>query len=138
MKPGILLTFLLFVFIIAGCREEVISPGDPVTNENEIVQRRTVSSYTFIINAKNISFDITDTSGLNSLSTRLTIYVENYKSGEADIGIFSAGKILHETTVSGNTNGSSTDIIGANPYIVKIKCENFTGQLKVQLTRIEY
>lgn len=138
MKPGIIFILALFFLFISGCREEIIPPDDPVTNENEIVQRRTTSSYTFIINAKNISFNITDSPGLNSLSTRLTIYVENYKSGEADISLISAGEILHETTVSGNITGRSKDIIGVNPYTVNIKCENFTGQLKVQLTRIEY
>lgn len=137
MKP-VLFLFLVFVLFAAGCREEVIPPNDPVTNENEIVQRRTSSSYTFIINAKNISFDVTDAPGLNSLNTRLTVYVQNYKTGEADISLFSAGETLHSITLTGNTSGKSKDIIGVNPYSVKIKCANFTGQLKVQLTRIEY
>lgn len=137
MKP-VLFLLLVYITFAAGCREEIIPPNDPVTNENEIVQRRTSSSYTFIINAKNISFDVTDSPGLNSLNTRLTINVQNYKTGEADIRLFSAGEMLHSITITGNTTGKSKDIVGVNPYSVKIKCENFTGQLKVQLTRIEY
>jgi hypothetical protein len=127
---------LLFIIAVSGCREDIIPPNDPVTNVNEIVQRRTSNSYTFLINAKNISFSVVDQPGLNSYKTRLSLSVAEYGSGEANITVLSTDLVLKESKLDNNVTGTYTDITGLNPDIIKIICRNFTGQLKVQLTRI--
>ena len=132
-----ILLFLLLLAIVAGCREEIISPDNPVSNVNEPVETRTNNSYTFIINADNISFNRIDHLDLSSMNTRVYFNLADYSSGSVEISLFNQNNsIVYKEKISGNLTGSYFELKGQQPVTIIITCADFSGKLKIQLTSL--
>ena len=57
----IIITGLLLILIfIPSCREDIIAPGNAAGNINQPVRLKSGLSYTFLINAENISTSFRD------------------------------------------------------------------------------
>jgi len=78
---------IILAFIILSCREEIISPDNFVENVNEPVQIFERNSYTFLLNARGFSMNLTVPISFSSLSTRFNITLIDYGSGYANISV---------------------------------------------------
>jgi len=123
--------------VTAGCREEIVPPDNPATNINEPVQMRYRNSYTFLINAEKISFDLVDYPDLRTSTTSLYFTLSDYKSGTVSISILNKDDgLIFSEQYADNLPGFYYEIKGNLPAKIKIRCSDFSGKLKVQLTGI--
>src|SRR5512143_3248615 len=85
----IYLTLISIMLILSSCREDIIPPNTPSSNLNEPVRLVSGSSYTFILNANNISTTYRDYSGLSGTHSMINISLTDYKSGTVIFHIYS-------------------------------------------------
>jgi len=130
--------FIAFLFIINSCREEIIPPDNPAGNINQPVQSTSGNSYTFIINADRISNSITDHFSIFSVKSRLFFSLNSYVSGAVQISVFNdQNDLFFQETLNQNITGVSVDFEGKIPNSIVLAFYNFTGKLKVQLTKLD-
>ncbi len=133
----ILLPVLVFAFTFIRCREDINSISFSSSEINEPVKITSRNNYIFIINAKDLTNEITDYSELGSNRTRVFVSVEDYKSGFIRILISNPDKrIVYSNVFSGNDSGNIRTINGDVPESIQMKFENFSAKLKIQLTAI--
>ncbi len=137
VKNIILSIFLIFVSILSSCRENIIPPGNAVTNINEPVQFRTRTSYTFLINADNVSESIKDFPSLNSTYIRLFTSMLDVSSGSVQIILSDVNnQIWYSDSFDRDVKNHSIELRGGSPDLIQIRMSNFTGKLKIQLTSL--
>jgi hypothetical protein len=62
--------------------------------------------------------------------------ISDYKSGEVEISILGAERnVLYANLFKTELSGVSTNIVGYIPKILKLDFRNFSGKLKVHITR---
>ncbi len=133
MKYFIQIIFFSILFI--SCREEVISPGNPAGNINEPYASRTKFSYSFTINADNITQTVIDNTYLNTARARIFASVSDYSSGNVEIILKNqSNHLIYSTTIESNTTGRFNEFEGYQPDIITIKFVDFTGKFRVTLT----
>ncbi len=131
-----LIKFFMFLFIVLvmSCREDIVPPNNPAGNINEPVQTHTNNSYTFIINADNISRSVINYLSLHTTTMRIYTSVLDISSGSVQIFLLdSFNNTWYSRTIASETQNSSEELSGNNPRQIQIKMNNFTGKLKVQL-----
>ena len=138
MKLILLLILLATQFLFISCRQEVISPKNSLDNINEPQLSRTSTSYTFSINANNITETITDFTSLNTIKSSIHPVISEYSSGSVEIIIqLDQNNVLYSTVFDYNTNNSFTEIDGHEPKFIIFNFYNFTGKFKATLTDIK-
>lgn len=131
----IYLTGLLFILIlIPSCREDIIAPGNAAGNINQPVRLHDGSSYTFLINAEDISTTFKDFSGVKSTHSQLILSLEDYSQGQASFYIFDySNQLLYNRLMKANIKTISASLEGRTPDIITITFKNFTGKLNIQV-----
>lgn len=131
---NIFIILLISMVLLPSCREEVIAPGNPAGNVNQPVRLRSGSSYTFIINAVNISATVNDYSGVYSTHSQLVITLEDYLQGRVNFNIYDySNRLVYQKLLADNITPLSTSLDGITPDIVNISFINFTGKLKIHV-----
>jgi hypothetical protein len=131
---AILIIPLISLVLIPSCREEVIAPGNPAGNVNQPISLRSGSSYTFIINAENISATVNDYSGVYSTHSQLLITLEDYSQGRVNFNIYDySNRLVYQKLLADNIIPINAVLDGITPDIVNISFINFTGKLKIQV-----
>ena len=127
--------FILFSLILFGsCREDIVPPNNPAGNINEPVQTRTNNSYTFVINANNISKSVSNYLSLYSTNMRLYTSVLDISSGSVQIFLLNSYNYAwYSRTIATEIQDNYVELTGNYPNQIQIKMNNFTGKLKVQL-----
>ncbi|NWF89416.1 MAG: hypothetical protein HXY50_08120 [Ignavibacteriaceae bacterium] len=125
------------MLVITTCREEVISPRNNSGNINEPYKSSIRNSYTFILNAENLSQLVVDYPTINYFSSRIFISVLDYSSGSFEVVLFTKSReIVYSTKLSEESSGKYASVDGVRPEIVEFKFNNFSGKLKFQLTGV--
>jgi hypothetical protein len=123
-------TLLLF----SSCREDIIPPGNEGGNINQPVRLKEGNSYTFILNADNISTTVMDYSGLNSIHTVLLLSVDKYKQGQATFNIYEySDRLVYQKLMTSDVKQIAARLDDVSPDIIKINFIGFTGILKIQV-----
>ncbi len=127
--------FIFFALIFfASCREEIVSPNNPAGNVNEPVQYHSNTSYTFIINADDISKSVNNFPSFNTTNIRLYTSVLDITSGSVQVFLLdSYNHAWYSRTFASETKNSAIDFSGNFANLIQIKMSHFTGKLKVQL-----
>lgn len=82
------IVFILSVTtLMISCREEIIEPGNLIGKINEPVQLRENNSYMFLLNAENLTMDMSVPLYLNSIRTRFSIKLIGYESGYTSVAV---------------------------------------------------
>ncbi len=119
---------------MSSCREDIIPPDNPSGNINEPVKLKSNTSYTFILNANNISTTVQDYFGLNSAHSILSVSLNDYAQGNVSLYIYEYSKqIIFQKVMTNNVNQLPTYFNDVTPYNFKIDFTNFTGVLKIQV-----
>ncbi len=125
---------LLILILIPSCREDIIAPGNAAGNINQPVTLQSGSSYTFLINAQNISTTFRDFSGIYSTHSKLILSLDDYSFGQASFYIFdNSNQLLYNKLMKQNIKPISASLEGRTPDIISITFTNFTGKLKIQV-----
>ena len=130
--------FILFIFtlLIVGCREDIIEPDTFVGVINEPVQINTPDSYTFIIHAQNISVNVTDNTYVSSLTSRISISIADYSSGYVSINVIDVSDKSRFSYFGNSDESFFTEALGGYiPALVGLRAVNFSGKLKISLTK---
>lgn len=130
-----LLTTIMFVALPA-CREGIIEPGRAVGNINEPVTLKTGQVYSFQIDAQKISFAKQDKTFLDFTNTDVSLTVTNYSGGTVFLKVIGDNKdVLYEEVIDRNFNGIQESIKNHVAEIVNLSFNNFSGNMKIQLTK---
>lgn len=141
MKKRYLKYFFFWLVIVSvisfSCREEIISPKNKSGNVNEPYKSSNRNSYTFILNADNISQTVIDYPSITYSNSRVFISLADYITGSVEIVIATKAKqVLYRNRLTENNNGSYGVVEGIKPEVIEIYFNDFTGKLKLQLTGI--
>ncbi len=105
------------LLLIISCREDIIVPDNLATNVNEPILLNESNSYSFVINAQNISIDVVNNTNFSANTSRISITIVDYSSGYVRIKIIdkqmsvqrkNRGKMVRVALVGYTNVGKST------------------------------
>ena len=128
--------FILSLFtLLFACREDIIHPDEIAGNVNEPVQVNSRNSYTLIINAKNLSINISALASFNTTLARISVTLIDHESGYVNVSVKDLNDIERFRYFVNNEVNLYTEVIdGYLPNTIDIQLQELTGKLKVQLS----
>ena len=131
---------LVFIFslliLIISCREDIIHPDEFAGNVNEPVQINSRNSYTFIINAKNLTMSISAIASFNTTLARISVTLVDYESGYANVSVKDINDVERFRYFADDDVSLFTEVIdGYLPNTIDIRMQELSGKLRVQLSR---
>ena len=136
-KYSALIVLIITAFIFNSCREEIISPKNNSGNLNEPYKSSYRNSYTFILNADNISQTVVDFPSITYSNSRIFVSVLDHTGGSVEVVILTKTRqVLYRNRLAEDNNGSYGVVEGIKPEIIEIYLNSFTGKLKFQLTGV--
>lgn len=123
------------MMIFISCREEIIQPDNISGNINQPTQIKEFNSYTFIINADNANFTLTEPTSFTFDIVNLLITNLDYDKGVVKLNILNDnGDSYFEYFVDEEIASRIISVQGFIPSSIEIQLIDFTGKLKVQLS----
>lgn len=127
---------LIFLFSIS-CREEIIEPDNLVGNINEPVQIRDRNAYTFLLDAQNLTMNLSVTLYFSSARTRFNVTLVDYESGHTNISVQDISDIERFRYYIAEEVSYHTELLdGYVPTTININTENFSGKIKIEFRKI--
>jgi hypothetical protein len=135
-QGNILFLIIILSNIIISCRENIVSPDEFATNINEPVQINEQNSYTFLLNAEELSIDVMNDAMFSSFTSRISISILDHTSGYIRVTIADRESVSRFNYYGNEEESLFTEALnGYIPGKIGIKAVNFTGKLKIQLSR---
>jgi len=131
---------IIFFFTVTlqftSCRENIIAPDNFATSVNEPILINEINSYTFVINAKNISIDVTNDTNFNSFASKISITIIDYSSGSVEVRVIDK-QLNDRFSYFGNDDEFFFNELlrGYIPEAIGIKAVDFSGKLRIQLNK---
>ncbi len=123
-------TSLLF----SSCRDEIISPDNPVGNINQPVQIKSSSLYTFLLSANNLSTTIIDYPELSGTRPTLNVSLNDFNQGQLSLSIYeNPGRLVYQTVLTKKIKPFSAILESVHADKIEFNFISFTGDLKIQL-----
>ncbi len=131
------LVFIFFLLILViSCREDIIHPDEFAGNVNEPVQLNSRNSYTFIINAKNLSMNISALTSFNTTLARISVTLIDHEAGYVNISVKDLNSLERFRYFADEDVRLFTEVInGYLPNTIDIRMQELSGKLRVQLSR---
>ena len=128
--------FVTVILLFISCREDIIAPDNFATNVNEPILINESNSYSFVINARNISIDVVNNTNFSANTSRVSITIVDYSSGYVSVRIIDK-QTNNRFTYFGNDEEDffSESLNGYVPASVGIRTVDFSGKLKIELNR---
>jgi len=127
--------FFLLILLVS-CREDILHPDDFSGNVNEPVQINSRNSYTFIINAKDLSMSITALASFSTTFARISVTLVDYESGYVNVTVKDLDEIERFRYYANEEVSLFTEVTnGYLPNSIDIQMQELSGKLKVQLSR---
>jgi hypothetical protein len=134
LKKFILLLIILITSF--SCREEIIEPDNLVGNINEPVQLRERNSYTFLLNARSLTMNMSVPIYFSSSKTRFNVRLIDYESGYANISVQDLSKIERFRYYIAEEVSYHTELLdGYVPTTISIYTDNFSGKIKIEFRK---
>ena len=128
--------FLLVIIIVISCREDIIKPEVLVETVNEPVQVNGTNSYSYYLSARNFTSELVIPAFINGNSSRINITLVEYSGGYARIIIRdSEGSERYRYFMNEDISMYTEITEGYSPRKIEIKTVNFTGNLKIKITK---
>jgi len=127
---------IILIFISFSCREEVIEPGNFVENINEPVQINERNSYILLLNARELSMNLSVPAYFNSIRTRFNVTLIDYESGYVSITVQDYSERERFRYFLAEDVSYHSDVLDG--YVLKtinIRTENFSGKLKIEFNK---
>ena len=124
------------LILVISCREDIIHPGEFAGNVNEPVQINSRNSYTFIINAKDLSMSVSTLASFNTTLTRISVTLIDYESGYVNVSVKDLNDVERFHYFADENVSLFTEVIGGYlPNSIDIRMQELSGKLRVQLSR---
>jgi hypothetical protein len=134
MKKLLLSAFLLL--FLSSCREEIIPPNNPAGNVNQPVRETMLNSYSYIINAGDITHNLYDYIKFDNSRAQVFISIVDYASGSVEVSLIGKSKrIIFSKVAETDINGEYARINNEVPDAVIINFKDFTGKFKISINR---
>ena len=128
--------FVAVVLLSISCREDIIPPDNFATNVNEPILINESNSYSFVLNAQNISIDVVNNTNFNANTSRVSITIVDYTSGSVRIRIIDEQSNSRFSYYGNDEEDLFTEPLnGYVPASVGIRTVDFSGKLKIELHR---
>jgi len=124
------------LLLFLSCREDILAPDNLTTNVNEPILQNESNSYSFVINAQNISIDVVNNTYFSANTSRISITIVDYSSGYVRVKIIDK-QTNNRFSYFGNDDEDffTESLIGYVPASVGIKAVDFSGKLKIEINR---
>lgn len=128
--------FAAVILLFISCREDIIAPDNFATNVNEPILLNESNSYSFVINAQNISIDVVNNTNFNTNTSRISITIVDYSSGYVSVRVIDKQSNSRFSYFGNDDEDFFTESLnGYVPAYVGIKAVDFSGKLKIELNR---
>lgn len=138
MKEILLKTFIIstLLFFNNSCRVDIIEPNNPAGNKNLPIREEKENYFNVVINADRLStemnFDMNFSSEFNSISLK----VYDKQSGTCTLRVISSNNItLYSAVIEANDINISQRINQGIPSKIRFICNNFTGKIKIVISK---
>jgi len=122
--------------MLLSCREDIINPDTFVETINEPLQITEVNSYTYILNANEFTSTSVFNTTFNGSSSRVNITLLDYSQGYANMIIKDVDqRERYRYQMAENIPLYSDLTNGYIPKTIEINTYDFTGKLKIRLTK---
>jgi hypothetical protein len=126
----------MMVLFLSSCREEIIPPNNPAGNINQPVKEVTLNSYTLILNAGDITYNLYDYLSFDNSRAQVYLSIIDYNSGTVEVSLLGKSKrVIFSKRIDTEINGEIARIYNEIPDAVIINFKNFTGKFKVTISR---
>ena len=127
---------LIIICVTFSCREEILEPGNLVGKINEPVQLRENTSYTFLLNAENLTMNISVPLYFSSSRTRFFIRLKDYESGYTNVAVQDYNQVERFSYFVAKEVSYHSEILdGYVPTTITIRTDNFTGKIQVEFRK---
>ncbi len=124
---------------IPSCREDIYDPNNNNNNINEPMVLSYSNSFSFLLNANNITYYVVNQTQLSEPTTSINISVEDYQSGYVEVFVTDEQlNSLYSIKIDSNKTNISALVRNYIPERVAIHFHQFTGNLNIQLSSIFY
>ncbi len=129
----------LLLLLFQSCRDDIIDPNNSNGNVNEPIVSTDFNSFSFQINAVNITHYIVKTIDFSSTENQITINVANYKKGKVPVFVINKNnsRNLFPADFSNTHLYNNQLVTGDFPYKVIIAFSNFSGFFKLNLYAVQ-
>ncbi len=136
-KISISSALLFLLIVLYSCREEIVDPTKSVGTVNQPVSLNYYNSYTFLIDAQDISFVQTDLTNITYNKSKITFSIKNYSSGYVGIKIISENKsVIFYKYLGYNVSDTTVFFTFVIPEKIQLNFDHFTGKLKLNLSSL--
>jgi hypothetical protein len=128
--------FVTVILLFISCREDIIAPDNFATNVNEPILVNESNTYSFVINAQNISINVVNNTNFNAHKSRVSITIIDYTSGSVRIRIIDEQSNSRFSYYGNDEEDLFTEPLnGYVPASIGIRAVDFSGKLKIELNK---
>lgn len=133
MKRYFLIIICMFLI---SCREEILEPFNPAGNINQPFQENKLNYFNIVMTASNLTYEFEVDLNFNSSDSRIFISVVDRQKGNVTVNVLSENKnLIYVASIETEIPYLIDRIRGNVPNKVKISCSDFSGKIRVQLSR---
>lgn len=130
------LFLIITLIILSGCREEILEPYNPAGNINQPYQEKKLNYFNLVMTALNLTYEIDSDLNFNSSDSRILVSVIDRQSGTVTINVLNDSKnLIYVASIETEVPGLVNRIQGSIPNKVKIIFKDFSGKVKIQLSK---
>lgn len=130
------LFLIITLIILSGCREEILEPYNPAGNINQPYQEKKLNYFNLVMTALNLTYEIDSDLNFNSSDSRILVSVIDRQSGTVTINVLNDSKnLIYVASIETEVPGLVDRIQGNIPNKVKIIFKDFSGKVKIQLSK---
>lgn len=130
------LFLIITLIILSGCREEILEPYNPAGNINQPYQEKKLNYFNLVMTALNLTYEIDSDLNFNSSDSRILVSVIDRQSGTVTINVLNDSKnLIYVVSIETEVPGLVDRIQGNIPNKVKIIFKDFSGKVKIQLSK---
>ena len=130
------LFLIISLIILTGCREEILEPYNPAGNVNQPYQEKKLNYFNLVMTASNLTYEFDSDLNFNSSDSRILVSVIDRQSGTVTINVLNDNRnLIYIASIETEVPNLIDRIQGNIPNKVKIIFTNFSGKLRIQLSK---
>lgn len=131
-----IIAFPFIVILLISCREEIVEPNNLVGKINEPVQIRENNSYMFLLNAENLTMNMSVSLYFNSSRTRFNVKLIGYESGYTNVVVQDYRDVEKFRYFIAREVSYHTELLdGYVPTTINIRTNEFTGKIQIEFRK---
>lgn len=126
----------IIVLLVTSCREEILEPYNPAGNINQPFQEKKLNYFNIVMTASNLTYEFETDLNFNSSESRIQISVVDREKGNVTVNVLNVNRnLIYVASIETESADLVDRIYGNIPDKVKISFKDFSGKLRVQLSK---